>query len=988
MFRHRTTLVRPRPPHVPRWDGDAGEIRSSRFRLTMLAALLWIGMLSLPSCGGGGRSADSGGGGQPSLLSLEPPEPYSASGLEGGSVAPSSKTYLLRNNGTADAAFASQTDHPVVSVTPSSGIVPAGEQVPVTLALDAIELDGLAVGQHTCEVQIIDGNGGGVAATIMVLLRVDPRGQGYSMNLVPARGLSAAGPAGGPMTPSQRGYSWTNNGVAPLDYVRQISQAWVTATGNDHGVVEPDQSLDFEVRLDAARVNALPPGTHRARVDLVPATMPGQPIDSIEVVVEVAPVASPITLDPAEGFVGRGLLGGPFTPNSRSYTWSNGGSSPVTYTRSVTEPWIEVTGPSSGTVGRGQQIQFDVSLDSSAASLAVGRHFGSVEFRDNQSRVIEAIEIGAIAVDPLGGATISVARSTFTTAPHHAHFSAKDSIFRTGGLEDAKIEWVAQTAGGTVVETKAGGPEFGMVFETPGEYVVTLRLLGQGDTAWSEESVPISVGAPSYLAECWLDTGAASNGNGSSGSPFNNWAAAFDFTRRNWSDGPTNEFAIHCRRGMTGTANGSWDTGVRELQGRLVIKPYGTGPKPAVSRSNGTFLYFGDDNAFALIDLDVRGALGSGMMTIRKTVHASDAPDGFNAILLRCDVRDNHGGTYWKIEEGATSAAYDAGRFDFIAIVGCTFANTSGPVVLADGGRYVLWADTNWGTWQQGFGVRHKTVQHMDARNNIHPYQPGSGSIFRIHSATAGVETRWVDISGSLFDGEDVWISPDDGNGTHSPSRHIWFHRNVVDAPNSPRAIAVFATERLVIRNNWARCNGICITHRNDARTDVATNWVIEGNSLVYQGTGASGRAVGFSPWARLSDFTFRNNLLDAPAMTSSSAYFFGVTNGESPSIIAAADGNQFSAAGGTRNWAAGFSVSGQTLATWRSNTGLDALSSDQAVADFARPTGSPLDLHIGTNSTAIDAAVPASGLFVDCNDRIRRQPGDVGSHDRDAVQR
>lgn len=537
---------------------------------------------------------------------------------------------------------------------------------------------------------------------------------------------------------------------------------------------------------------------------------------------------------------------------------------------------------------------------------------------------------------------------------------------------------------GERVDADLGGPEFGVVFENPGTFVVELRVRGEGDPEWSEERVELEVERPRYRAECWLDPDAAKSGSGrSERDPVDSWDAALERIGAEWVDGATHEFAIHCRRGTSIVADSGWISRRSQRQGRLVVDAYGIGAKPKIHCLNGPLFYFGDGNGFALVDLAIIGDPGSGSALVRKTVAEPVAgAGGWDGIVMRCDFERGAGGFYLKVEHPIDADGYDAGFVDHFAIVDCSLEQTAGPLLLMDGGRYVLEKDNRWGTWEKGFGVRHKTAQHLDARGNHHPYRPDSGSIFRIHSSTAGVETRWIDISESIFDGEDIWIGPDDGNGVHAPMRHVWFHRNVVDAPDQPRAIAVFAHERLVVRNNWARCNGTAITHRVDPGTTAAVNWSIEGNSLVYTGQAAGQIGVGICIPARVSDLTVRNNLLDAPAMTGA-AYFMQVGAGPSSEILTVCDGNQFSSASGRRKWTLGFDEDGATLDRWRQATGHDGSSRDDAVARFVEPAAKPLDLHIQSGSTAIASAVRASGLGFDFDGRSRTQPTDVGAHHR-----
>ncbi|HZN38619.1 MAG TPA: hypothetical protein VFD82_07435, partial [Planctomycetota bacterium] len=83
-------------------------------------------------------------------------------------------------------------------------------------------------------------------------------------------------------------------------------------------------------------------------------------------------------LTPPGGFAVSGWAGGPFTPTSKAYTWTNAGPA-VQYQRVVSQPWVTAAGSSSGTLAAGQSLAFTVSINASqAASLPSGTHTAEV----------------------------------------------------------------------------------------------------------------------------------------------------------------------------------------------------------------------------------------------------------------------------------------------------------------------------------------------------------------------------------------------------------------------------------------------------------------------------------------------------------------------------------------------------------------------------------------------------------------------------------
>jgi hypothetical protein len=91
--------------------------------------------------------------------------------------------------------------------------------------------------------------------------------------------------------------------------------------------------------------------------------------------------ASPgvLAVSPATGFVSSGTLGGPFTPNSITYTLTNSGGSAFNWTVSKTADWLSLS-PTGGTLPVGATTNVVVSLNPSANTLPAGGYTDTVAF--------------------------------------------------------------------------------------------------------------------------------------------------------------------------------------------------------------------------------------------------------------------------------------------------------------------------------------------------------------------------------------------------------------------------------------------------------------------------------------------------------------------------------------------------------------------------------------------------------------------------------
>ena len=74
-----------------------------------------------------------------------------------------------------------------------------------------------------------------------------------------------------------------------------------------------------------------------------------------------------------------GQRGGPYTPDSTTYTLQNRNDTPIAYDVSVDVPWVDVS-LSSGTLAGGESLDIVVSLNAAANTLSHGLHEGTITF--------------------------------------------------------------------------------------------------------------------------------------------------------------------------------------------------------------------------------------------------------------------------------------------------------------------------------------------------------------------------------------------------------------------------------------------------------------------------------------------------------------------------------------------------------------------------------------------------------------------------------
>jgi len=86
-----------------------------------------------------------------------------------------------------------------------------------------------------------------------------------------------------------------------------------------------------------------------------------------------------LTVIPEDAFEPTGAMGGPFIPESKSYTLTNDSNVPLDWTAGSSESWIDVE-PNSGTLNPGGSNTVEVSINTNANGLDPGTYTGAVTF--------------------------------------------------------------------------------------------------------------------------------------------------------------------------------------------------------------------------------------------------------------------------------------------------------------------------------------------------------------------------------------------------------------------------------------------------------------------------------------------------------------------------------------------------------------------------------------------------------------------------------
>jgi len=190
--------------------------------------------------------------------------------------------------------------------------------------------------------------------------------------VTPSGGLTATGIVGGPFTPASAIYTLTNSGSTSFTWTASKTQPWIDLSSTG-GTLGAGGNTTVTVSFNSA-ANGLAAGSYSDAVSFS---------DSTSGVIQTRAVSlttiDALGISPATGLTAIGSAGGPFTPSSATYTLTNNGSSPLTWTASNTQGWVTLSS-TGGTLAGGGNTTVTVSFGSAANSLAIGSYADTVTF--------------------------------------------------------------------------------------------------------------------------------------------------------------------------------------------------------------------------------------------------------------------------------------------------------------------------------------------------------------------------------------------------------------------------------------------------------------------------------------------------------------------------------------------------------------------------------------------------------------------------------
>ncbi|HTS17947.1 MAG TPA: alkaline phosphatase family protein [Verrucomicrobiae bacterium] len=314
---------------------------------------------------------------------------------------------------------------------------------------------------------------------------------GAQLAVSPASGFSSSGGQGGPFSPANQVYTLSNTGGVAMTWSAATTVNWVSLSVTN-GTLAGSSSTNITVSVNA-NANSLSSGSYSGVVSFATSNGSGSASEPVNLTV-TSPTAL-LSVTPSSGFVSAGPPGGPFSPISQTYTLSNIGGVPMSWTANNTASWLTVS-PTSGTLASGASTNVTAAINANANSLPVGGYSDTISFTNTTN--------GA------GNTTRSVTLSMFGFYDDFSTFASgnlagQSSWTQLGTISSSAIQITtgqAGFAGGLTASGQTACKNFGITNETV-FYGLTLTVT----------NAPNTNSTSFYLASLY----SSSNGTGNAG---------------------------------------------------------------------------------------------------------------------------------------------------------------------------------------------------------------------------------------------------------------------------------------------------------------------------------------------------------------------------------------------------------------------------------------------------------------------------------------
>jgi hypothetical protein len=365
-------------------------------------------------------------------LYVDPMQGFTTTGPRGGPFNPASKTYELSWLGVAPIDWEVVPSTNWLTVTPPSGTLNDGDSVNVTVSPNS-DASFLPKGTNTSSLVFRSTNGVSYATLPVSLIATQvPAG---TMVITPNEHFYGQGPVGGPFSPTNKVYTVSYFGPAPLHWLAIPNDDYFAATP-DSGVLTNGQSVAVTIYL-TPYANQLADGLYEEVMTFIDTDNDVVVYRGVDLDVGSAGI---LNVSPASDFTSSGPQGGPFTPSSMNYTLQNTGGHWLSWSASKASTWITLS-PNSGSIPPGGASTMTVSFNANANTLGQGGHTDTININNTISGNGNTTRGVSLDVGLPGVMSVTPANNLVSSGTQGGPFSPTQQVYTIENVGAGNLNW-------------------------------------------------------------------------------------------------------------------------------------------------------------------------------------------------------------------------------------------------------------------------------------------------------------------------------------------------------------------------------------------------------------------------------------------------------------------------------------------------------------------------------------------------------------------
>jgi hypothetical protein len=258
------------------------------------------------------------------------------------------------------------------------------------------------------------------------------------LQVEPGTIFTASGPPGGMLTPSSMAYTVTNIGQTSMNWAVAATVPWVDLSASS-GTLTPGAVTVVTVSFNSVAA-ALEGGSYSGSVHFTNVSNSGGDTSRSISLNLISPGV--LNISPPGDAAVSGSVGGPFIPQTLSYTVSNSGATSLSWTVGASVPWLQLNS-SGGTLVPGASAQVTATFSSAVNAFTGGTYTGTLSFTNttnglgNDSRNINLAVLSPAKLSVTSSASLSA------SGPPGGPFVPASAIYTVGNTGDTVLSWSA-----------------------------------------------------------------------------------------------------------------------------------------------------------------------------------------------------------------------------------------------------------------------------------------------------------------------------------------------------------------------------------------------------------------------------------------------------------------------------------------------------------------------------------------------------------------